>query len=224
MNLQLFSTPGDDLQDILSACRQVLEGREDPLIAYLPAASLSGKWQDFTEKAFAGLARVATINTELQTLAEMEAILREAMLVYLPGGNTFLLNHRLHISKIMEYLRRKIAAGLPVVAFSAGTVLCGPNILTSRDMNMVGTGYFNGLNMTPFNFSVHYPVDETGRAFREDWLSEYHVFHENPVILLADGACVQVEGKRTTLLCGEAWILRKGQEKEKISPRIPIAP
>jgi peptidase E len=220
MNLRLFSTPGDDLHDILAACRQVLEGREDPLIAYLPAASLSGKWQDFTEKAFAGLARVATINTELQTLAEMEAILREAMLVYLPGGNTFLLNHRLHISKIMEYLRRKIAAGLPVVAFSAGTVLCGPNILTSRDMNMVGTGYFNGLNMTPFNFSV----DETGRAFREDWLSEYHVFHENPVILLADGACVQVEGKRTTLLCGEAWILRKGQEKEKISPRIPIAP
>lgn len=222
MNLQLFSTPGDDSQDILAACRQVLEGREDPLIAYLPAASLSGKWQELTEKAFAGLARVATINTELQTLPEMEAVLREAMLVYIPGGNTFLLNHRLHISKIMEYLRKKIAAGLPVVAFSAGTVLCGPNILTSRDMNMVETGYFTGLNVTPFNFSVHYPVDGTGRTFRDDWLSDYHLFHENPVILLADGACVQVEGKKTTLVCGEAWILRKGQVKEKIITRIPI--
>jgi peptidase E len=222
MNLRLFSTPGDELHDLLVACRQVLEGREDPLIAHLPAASLSGKWQELTEKAFAGLARVATINTELQTLAEMEAVLREATMVYIPGGNTFLLNHRLHISKILEYLHRKIAAGLPVVAFSAGTVLCGPNILTSRDLNSVETGYFNGLNVTPFNFSVHYPADETGRALRDDWLSDYHVFHENPVILLADGACVQVERKKTTLLGGEAWILRKGQEKEKINPRTPI--
>jgi len=222
MNLQLFSTPGDDLQDILAACRLVLEGREDPLVAYLPAASLSAKWQDLTEKAFAGLARVAMINTELQTLPEMEAVLREAMLVYIPGGNTFLLNHRLHVSKLMEYLRKKIVAGLPVVAFSAGTVLCGPNILTSMDMNTVGTGYISGLNVTPFNFCVHYPMDEAGRAFRDDWLDDYHVFHENPVILLAEGAWVQVEEKKTTLVGGEAWILRKGQEKEKIIPRVPI--
>ena len=50
---------------------------------------------------------MAIINTELQTLLEMEAILREASLVYIPGGNTFLLNHRLPISKIMDYLRKK---------------------------------------------------------------------------------------------------------------------
>jgi peptidase E len=142
MNLQLFSSPGNDLKDILAACRQVLEGREDPLIAYFPAASLSDKWQEYTEKAFHGLGRVATIHTELQTLTEMEAILREAALVYIPGGNTFLLNHRLHISKIIDYLRKKVTAGLPVVAFSAGTVLCGPNILTSGDINMVETGHF----------------------------------------------------------------------------------
>ena len=45
MNLQLFSSPGDDLCDILAACSQVLEGREDPLVAYLPAASFSNIWQ-----------------------------------------------------------------------------------------------------------------------------------------------------------------------------------
>ena len=224
MNLQLFSSPGDDLRDVLVACSQVLEGREDPLVAYLPAASLSNKWQEYTENAFLGLARVATINTELQTLLEMEAILREASLVYIPGGNTFLLNHRLHISKIMDYLHKKVTAGLPVVSFSAGTVLCGQNILTSRDMNMVETGYFTGLNCTPFNFSVHYPEDEIGRAIRDDWLSDYHVFHENPVILLPDGAWLQVEGKKTCLMRGEAWIMRKGREKEKLTPGIPIRP
>jgi dipeptidase E len=146
----------------------------------------------------------------------MEALLRDAVLVYIPGGNTFLLNHRLHISGLMPYLKKKIKAGLPVVAFSAGTVLCGPNILTSNDINMVDTSHFKGLEATPFNFNVHYPEDPLARAVRDDWLSEYHTFHDNPVILMADGAYMRVEGKKTTLVRGEAWIRHPGQEKQKL--------
>jgi dipeptidase E len=224
MNLHLFSTPGrgDDIRYILDASRAYLEGKDDPVVAYLPAASLGDTYQEFTEKAFRGLARIQTINTELMTLPEMEAILRSAALVYIPDGNTFLLNHRLHISNLMEYLRKKVTAGLPLVAFSAGTVLCGANILTSNNLNMVGTPHFAGLNVTPLNFNSHYPQDEYTRAIRDDWLSEYHVFHDNPVVMLADGACVQVDGKKTQLVRGDAWILRKGQEKQKLQLGMPI--
>ena len=145
MNLQLFSTPGvNDIRYILEACRPSLEKRENPVVAYLPAASLSVTWQETTEKAFRGLARVETLNTELMTLPDMEATLRNAAVLYISGGNTYLLSHRLHLCKLMDSLRRKISDGLPVVAFSAGTVLCGPNILTSRDMNMVGSTIFPG--------------------------------------------------------------------------------
>jgi hypothetical protein len=48
------------------------------------------------------------------------------------------------------------------------------------------------------------------------WLSDYHFFHDNPVILLSDGAYVKVDGKKATLVRGDAWILRKGEEKEKL--------
>ncbi len=217
MELHLFSTPGkDDIRYILEAARPILEGKNDPRIAYLPAASLEGTWQEFTEKAFKDLARVDTIDTELMTASEMEAILRAAALVYIPGGNTYYLNHRLHLCKLIDYLRRKVAAGLPVLAFSAGTVLCGPNILTTNDMNTVETGYFKGLEATPFNFSVHYPEDGAFRVFRDEWLMDYHVFHDNPIILMSDGAYVKVEGKKTVLVRGEAWILRKGEERHKL--------
>jgi len=217
MELRLFCLPGkDDIRYILEAAQPILEGKEDPVVAYLPAASLEGTWQEFTEKAFRDLAQVKTIDTELMTLAEMEAILRSAALVYIPGGNTYYLNHRLHLCKLIEYLRRKVAAGLPVVAFSAGTVLCGPNILTTNDMNTVETTYFKGLEATPFNFSVHYPEDGASRLFRDEWLQDYHVFHDNPVILMADDAYVKVEGKKTVLVRGEAWILRKGGERHKL--------
>src|SRR5512138_1210241 len=156
LNIHLFSVPGDGLRDVLDVCRPILERKSEPFVAYLPLASLVDRWLDFNEKAFKGLARIAPINTESMTLPEMEDVLRRAHVVYIPGGNTFLLAHRLHSSGLLPYLRKKVQAGLPLVAFSAGTILCGQNILTSRDMNMLETPHFGGLNLLPFNFHVHY--------------------------------------------------------------------
>ncbi|HUH96773.1 MAG TPA: Type 1 glutamine amidotransferase-like domain-containing protein [Anaerolineales bacterium] len=217
MNLALFSSPGerDDIRYILEAARPHLAGRPDARVAYLPMASLYGEeWLARAEKSFEGLARLEMLNTEMMELPEMEAVLRRAQLVYIPGGNTFLLNHRLHISRLMSYLSKKVQAGLPLIAFGAGTVLCGPNILTSHDLNSVATPHFEGLNVTPFNFHVHY----TGDLARDNWLMDYHVFHDNPVIMMADGSFVKSEGRKTQLVSGDAWLLRKGGEKERIKP------
>ncbi len=114
------------------------------------------------------------------------------------------------------YLRKKVQSGLPLVGFSAGTILCGPNILTANDMNTVATSYFDGLNLSPFNFFAHYPLDAYGQSVHDQWLADYHFFHDNPVIVLSDGAHVKVDGKKTILVQGEAWILRKDHEKEKL--------
>jgi len=219
-NLHLFSSPGrDDIRDIIEASRPYLERKPDAIVAYLPLASLYvERWQESTEDSFKGLARLETINAETMTLFAMEDIIRRAALVYIPGGNTFLLSHRLNAGRLMILLRKKIQAGLPVVAFSAGTILCGPNILTSKDMNTVSTAYFDGLNLTPFNFSPHYPLDSYGQSVKDEWLADYHFFHDNPVIILSDGAYVKVDGKKTTLVRGDAWILRKEQERQKIEP------
>ncbi len=193
-------------------------------MAYLPLASLfAERWQTDTEDAFKSLARLETINAETMSLTQMEDIVRRAALVYIPGGNTFLLNHRLHVSRLMIFLRKKVQAGLPVVAFSAGTILCGPNILTSKDMNTVETSQFDGLNVSPFNFFAHYAMDDHGQSVHDDWLSDYHFFHDNPVVMMSDGAYVKMDGKKTTLVRGDAWILRKGQEKEKLEENKLIA-
>jgi len=217
-NLHLFSSPGkDDIRYIIEASRPYLEGKPDATVAFMPLASLfAERWLEYTDKAFKGLARLETINAETMSLPKMEDIIRRASLVYIPGGNTFLLNHRLHVSKLMSFLRKKVQAGLPVVAFSAGTVLCGPNILTSQDLNTVATPHFEGVNATPFNFSAHYPLDAYGQSVKDEWLADYHFFHDNPILMISDGVYVKVDGKKTILVRGEAWILRKDQEKQKI--------
>jgi dipeptidase E len=226
MQLHLFSSPGEnDIRYIVEASRPYLENKDDPVVAYMPLASLyAERWMESNEKSFKGLARFEAVNVELMTQTEIEDIVRRAALVYVPGGNTFLLNHRLHSSGVMPYLRKKIQSGLPFVGFSAGMILCGPNILTANDMNTVETPHFAGLNLVPFNFFAHYADDGYGQSVHNDWLADYHFFHDNPVLMLSDGAYVRVDGKKTTLVRGDAWILRKDEEKEKLEPGKVISP
>jgi len=80
----------------------------------------------------------------------------------------------------------------------------------------VATPHFEGLNLVPFNFVTHYEADSYGQSAHDDWLSEYHTFQDNPVILLNDGAYVKVEGKKATLVRGDAWILKRNAEKERL--------
>jgi dipeptidase E len=192
----------------------------------LPQAWLNvNQWLDYTVHSFDKLAHVELIDTERMDLPKMESIIRKARVVYISGGNTFLLNHRLHISGLMPFLRKKVQAGLPVVGFSAGMIVCGPNILTSKDMNSVETDRFDGLNASAFNFLAHYDADAYGQsAVHDDWLSDYHTFHDNAVIMLSDGAYVKVDGRKTTLVRGDAWILKKDSEKEKLIAGGAIVP
>jgi dipeptidase E len=218
MDLHLFSIPGEnDLRYVIEASRPYLEDKDEPVIAYMPLASLyAERWHAFTESAFKGLAQVVAINTELMTQKDIENIIRGAAFLYITGGNTFLLNHRLHVSGVMPYLKKKIQNGLPVVGFSAGTIICGPNILTSKDMNSVETPHFDGLNLVPFNFLVHYADDAYGQSVHDDWLGDYHFFHDNPVLMLCNDAYIKVDGRKTSLVRGEAYILRKDREKERL--------
>jgi len=227
INLHLFSTPGDrDIRWVVDACRPYLEDKDDPVVAFLPQAWLNvNHWFDYTARSFEKLAKVELIDTERMDLPKMESIIRKARVVYISGGNTFLLNHRLHISGLMPFLRKKVQAGLPVVGFSAGMILCGLNILTSKDMNSVQTDRFEGLNASTFNFLAHYDADAYGQSSdHDDWLSDYHVFHDNSVIMLKDGAYLKVEGKKTTLIRGDAWILRKDSEKERLVAGESVVP
>ncbi len=222
MELHLFSADGadDDLRFALEACRPLLRhSAADAVVAYLPLGTLvTGRRLEQTCKLFHDLARIELIDTEAMEPAAMEAILRRAAVAYVPDGNTFLLNHRLHLSRLAAYLQKKILNGLPIVAGGAGAIACGPNILTSDDLNLVPTQYFSGLAVTPFNLHVHY-VDD---ARRDEWLAPYHTFHDNAVILLEDGAHLRIHGKSTSLVSGAAWCQRPGQEKQRLTIGEPI--
>lgn len=221
MEVRLFSIagPASTLEWVLQACGELLKHKTGASVACLPQGSLAGERRlRETQDHFRGVARLEVIDTETMTPAEMETVLREAALVYIPDGNVYLLNHRLDAARIVPHLRRKIQNGLPVVACGAGAVLCGPNVLTSTDLNVVPTTRFDGLGLTTFNVHVGYADD----VERDLWLSEYHSFHDNPVVLMEETACIRISGRTTTLERGPAWILRAGGEKAALTAGEPI--
>lgn len=222
MELHLFSAgeADEDPRFALEACRPYLHDRTDASVAYLPLASLGGgRRLEGARRHFRNLAAIELIDSETMELPAMEAVLRKAALVYIPDGNAYLLNHRLHLSRLAPYLQKKIQNGLPVIAIGAGAVVCGPNVLTSDDLNLVPTSYFNGLALIPFNVHVHYEDDSR----RDAWLSAYHTFHAEAVILLEDGAHLQVRGKTVSLAGGAGWCQRAGQDKHRLSIGEPIS-
>jgi peptidase E len=223
VDLHLYSSkdPESEIRWAVEVSRECLGGKKNATIACLPFGMLSvDRWMNTARRAFKDLAELRLLNSEMMELREMEGILRGATLAFFPGGNAFLFSHRLHLGRLLPYLRQKIRNGLPVLAADAGVVVCGPNVLTAGDMNLVPTAHFEGLGLSPFNFLVGYEDDPQ----RDNWLADYHAFHGNPVMLLEDGAYVKVGAGKATLVGGKAWCRRAAKEKERLLVGGSISP
>ena len=97
---------------------------------------------------------------------------------------------------------------------SAGTVLCGADILTSNDPNECGCTNYTGLNLAPYNFNAHYPsVDGDESQARDARLQAFAAVQDRPVLALGDGAYVRVVNDQVEVVRGTVWRL-DGQHKE----------
>lgn len=213
VDLHLFSRPGEtDIRWILDAARPYLEGRDQPTVAFIQWASVTHDWTGYTQQAFGPLAKVEPLNDNPAYLSENKACLNRCHAVFISGGNTYLLNHRLHESGLFEHLRHRALEGLPIIGFSAGALLCAPNILTTHDINMLPTTHFDSLNLLPYNIVAHYPSDAE-REDEDDWLSDYHAAHDNPILALENDAYVRWDGQALNHVRGSAWIFEPGKPR-----------
>ncbi len=236
MQIHLFSTAGEQgIEYILAAARSILAGKRKPVIAYLPAASEEGSYLRETQAAFRGLAKVKVIDVTKQPFDHILATLDRADLLYIPGGNTYLLAQRLHAVRtssrhskdekadLIPELRRRLLAGLPLVCFSAGSVLCGPDILTTNDFNDCGCTAFEGLDLLPFNLNVHFPsVPGEARQEREERLQALLTsYSPRNVLALEDGAYLRIADDAIRVMQGNIWFISPGQPAVLLRPATP---
>ena len=56
-----------------------------------------------------------------------------------------------------------------------------------------------------------------GQSEHDDWLSDYHMFQDNPVIMMNDGAYLKVEGKKTTLYAARPGSCAAARKKKDLN-------
>jgi len=223
--IYMLSSPGTTgLEHVVQLCSDIKSTRSvGNHIVYVPAGNLVDKYEAQTRQVLESCARLYRLDVGATTPAEFESALIDALLIYIPGGNTFLLNHRLKTSGLFEPIVAAVKGGIPLVTFSAGAIMCGQNILVAEDMNCCGATSFSGFGFIEYNIGVHYPSGDVREAARRDkGFAQYHAFHDDPILAMEDGAMVYATNGSLRVSSGVCWLFEKGADKRSLNSSDPL--
>ena len=173
-------------------------------LLFIPYARPSGiSYDDYTtiaKKAF------ASINIDVKGIHEFndsKNAIQNAEAIFTGGGNTFELVNQLYKNDVLTDLKQVLEKGTPYLGTSAGSNICGVNMMNTNDMPIVYPPSFTTLGIIPFNINAHYLDPKKGSTHmgetRETRIKEFHVFNETPVLGLREGSWLQVLGDTVTL-------------------------
>ena len=143
--------------------------------------------------------------------------------IFISGGNTWLLNQRLHEYGLVVPIQRAVRErSVPYVGWSAGCNVATPSIRTTNDMPVADPGGLDALALVPFQINPHYfnlVVPGFRGETRDQRLAEFTVLQPRmPVLGLPEGNWVRVSGDRMEMggAHGARWFL--GQEIVDVAP------
>jgi dipeptidase E len=196
------------LRDFLGPARKV---------AFVPFAEF-----DLDAYAAKAASRLAALGCEVESLHRHPGALADSEAVFVGGGNTFRLLHRLYATGLLDQIRRAVAAGLPYVGSSAGSIVAGPTIKTTKDMPIVQPPSFDALSLVAFQISPHYldpdPASRHMGETQEERILTFLQENDCAVIGLREGAWLRVEPGAATLQGGTARLFRRGAAPTELGP------
>ncbi|MGA2737240.1 MAG: dipeptidase PepE [Bryobacteraceae bacterium] len=131
--------------------------------------------------------------------------------IFIGGGHTYTLLHKLQQNGALELIRRKVEAGLPYLGSSAGTMIACPTIKTTNDMpgaahdviDLKALGLIGAqLNCHYMNDAMHDPKHQ-GET-RDTRLKEFCTLNPGISVLgLFEGQALRIAGNKTHILTSE---------------------
>jgi dipeptidase E len=174
-------------------------------------------------------AYVAKARTRFQAMGyELEALARRDQLegaeaLFVGGGNTFRLLKSLQDMELVAPIRRRVAEGMPYVGSSAGSIVAGPTLKTTKDMPIVQPRSFEALALVDFQISPHYldpdPTSVHMGETQEERILQFLEENDAPVVGLREGGWIRIEGS-AALLGGSppARVFARGRAPIEVKP------
>jgi len=130
--------------------------------------------------------------------------IERARCFFIGGGNTFRLLDCLERLDLVEAIRRRVLDdGVPYVGSSAGAIVAGPTLKTTKDMPVVQPPTFDALGLAPFQISPHYLDPDPGSTHmgetQEERIQQYHEENDAKVVGLREGSWLRVEDASVVL-------------------------
>jgi len=195
-------------------------------IVFVPFAAFErGK---YTEQARTRFHAMGCDLTSLHDVSNPHRILAEAEAVFVGGGNTFRLLKGLYDFDLLEPIRMAVEEGLPYIGSSAGAIVAGPSLRTTKDMPVVQPPSFESLGIVEFQISPHYLDPDSNSTHmgetQEERILQFLEENEAPVVGLREGGMVRIESNKITLKgSAGARIFRRGQPPVEMSPVSELA-
>lgn len=154
--------------------------------------------------------------TSIHDVSNMPRKIEEAEVIFVGGGNTFRLLKALHDHDLLEPVRQRVAAGVPYIGSSAGSIVACPTLKTTKDMPVVQPPSFEALGLVPFQISPHYldpdPASKHMGETQEERIMQFLEENETPVVGLREGSILLVrEGAVVLKGPNSARVFRRGK-------------
>ena len=168
-------------------------------ILFIPYARPSGiSYDDYTKNVSEAFNSIGIKVKGIHEFENPRQAVLEAKGIFTGGGNTFELVNQLYKNGLIILLRKVLENGTPYLGTSAGSNICGVNIMNTNDMPIVYPPSFETLSLLPFNINAHYldpnPDSKHMGETRETRIKEFHVYNDISVLGLREGSWLEVNG------------------------------
>jgi dipeptidase E len=210
------------LDHCIEEIKQILY--EKTHIVFIPFARPGGiSHGDYTKIARERLEKIGKNVTGIHEFDTPKQGIKEADAIFTGGGNTFVLLHGLYESGIINSIRSRVEQGMPYIGTSAGSNVACISIKTTNDMPIMYPPSFDALKLVPFNINPHYLDPQPGSTHmgetRETRIKEFHVYNDEHVVGLREGAMLHIIDDTVTLKGSTgARIFTKNDEVKEYKP------
>jgi dipeptidase E len=123
--------------------------------------------------------------------------------IFVGGGNTFRLLKGLQDSGLVALIRQHVQAGKSYIGSSAGAIVAGPTIKTTKDMPIVQPRSFESLGLVEFQISPHFLDPDPGSTHmgetQEERINQFLEENDAPVVGLREGGMLRIDGGSVVL-------------------------